>query len=52
LQWYFSGVFISNTSLFPHTVLGYEVLSTAAFVYGDTDYELEFDILEKYALTL
>ena len=40
----FSGVLVSNPSSFPHSVFWYEVLSTAASVYGDVDCELKFGI--------
>jgi hypothetical protein len=46
-EWYFSGVLIPNPSSFPHSVLGYEVLSTVAFVYDDMDHELKFGIWQN-----
>jgi hypothetical protein len=43
----FQGALISNTSSFPYSVLGYDVLSTTPFAYGDMDCELKFGIWEN-----
>ena len=44
---YFSGVLISNTRSFPHSLLVYLVVFAVALEYGDMDHKLKLGIGEN-----